>query len=626
MLVYNSGCYPNYNGIAGVENQTLNKHEFCSVENLKDDVKYTLKLPRQSLRSTGLLEVKFSLPSTKCNYEVALLVNSSITNDKDCKNHEFHKSNAYDELEVHSEEKTICVSSLSNGTNEHNCLENQFSMWYRHVFTGCYALRFTVDGYNYAILGRQFILTNYNRKEVAEPKFRCHYDDGDLSKQELVTFAVSISVHAGTAGMILTLTPMSYQEDAKDNACVQYGEDPLYTWQIGTDESAIPSDIGKNCRVTTVHLDNETSTRDTECKFDLRLSRKLSYCLEIEIEDDRCSRQTLWDPPPDGRGGKPACTWLQRCTRILKDAFIVEHNGLLPGSNGTDSVNDENTLLVPISLTVVIVMLALTTTILYVCHTYLKNSTKPTYVNANLKLFQAERNNCDLESVETTDEEILQKSTDMSEKEDKNEPIVLLYARGTNSFMNLMKELRQILETHCGCRVRDWYDANEWDEVARIGPSAWVAELLEGKYRALWIDTKRARRILDAQWRNNYLGNSIILKSDQTDEAVSDFRDAALPTVLDKAKRNVTTLEYNKHFVVRLESLDNGTSRQQDPFEDLSPHTRYLITHNLKDLCFHLTSSSTIRFQERLLDAEQLRVRELVKKMERSLEIIETLH
>lgn len=100
-------------------------------------------------------------------------------------------------------------------------------------------------------------------------------------------------------------------------------------------------------------------------------------------------------------------------------------------------------------------------------------------------------------------------------------------------------------------QVRDWYDASEWDEVARVGPSAWIADLLREKYRAVWIDTPRARKILDVQWRNRYLANSRLLCSDEIDEAVSDFRDAALLTVLETAKRNVTSLEYNKHFVVR---------------------------------------------------------------------------
>lgn len=71
---------------------------------------------------TGLLEVKFSLPSAKCNYEVALLVNSSITNEEDCKNVEFHRSSAY-EQEIHSEEKTVCVS---NETDKLNCTVNDF--------------------------------------------------------------------------------------------------------------------------------------------------------------------------------------------------------------------------------------------------------------------------------------------------------------------------------------------------------------------------------------------------------------------------------------------------------------------------------------------------------------------
>lgn len=39
--------------IAGPENETINSDGSCSVENLKDDVKYTLKLPKRSSKSIG---------------------------------------------------------------------------------------------------------------------------------------------------------------------------------------------------------------------------------------------------------------------------------------------------------------------------------------------------------------------------------------------------------------------------------------------------------------------------------------------------------------------------------------------------------------------------------------------
>lgn len=206
-----------------------------------------------------------------------------------------------------------------------------------------------------------------------------------------------------------------------------------------------------------VEVHNETSTRDTECKFDLRSPRNLSYCLEIEIEDDRCSRQTVWNPPPDGQGGKPPCTWLQRCTRIPKNTAIVEYNGLLRGGNETDSTNDETNALVPVAVTVVIVILIFSTAIFYVCHKYLANPAKSIYVDANLNGGKIEQESCEMDSVESTDLDLLQNSLSASESKDKNKPLVLLYARGTDSFMNLMVDLRLILETHCNCRVSIFY-------------------------------------------------------------------------------------------------------------------------------------------------------------------------
>ena len=103
--------------------------------------------------------------------------------------------------------------------------------------------------------------------------------------------------------------------------------------------------------------------------------------------------------------------------------------------------------------------------------------------------------------------------------------------------------------------MRDWYAASEWDEVATIGPAAWVANLLRHKHRGLWLDTPGARSLLRAKWNSE--GSIDDGRSHERcldEEAISDFRDIALPSVLDLAKRSVGTelgLEYSKHFVLR---------------------------------------------------------------------------
>ena len=68
----------------------------------------------------GIAKVNFILPDVECTYEVALLVNSTIDNEKDCRNHVFHTTDSYED-EIHSVERTICVLPSTNHTKRTSC-------------------------------------------------------------------------------------------------------------------------------------------------------------------------------------------------------------------------------------------------------------------------------------------------------------------------------------------------------------------------------------------------------------------------------------------------------------------------------------------------------------------------
>lgn len=196
-----------------------------------------------------------------------------------------------------------------------------------------------------------------------------------------------------------------------------------------------------------MQFDNDTYTKDVDCNFALRVSRNASYCLKIGLHDDRCNRQTIWKPPPDGAGGKPACTWLQSCTRIPKNASAIEYNGMLRGSRQT---NSDNVLLLPIAITVIMIILIVTGTILFAYRFHSRHVRQRAYMSTNLRDLKIAESPRNTDTVETTDDETCKGSNNA----DECYPIILLYARGSPTFMSFMSDFRETLKNHCGCHVR----------------------------------------------------------------------------------------------------------------------------------------------------------------------------
>lgn len=59
---------------------------------------------------------------------------------------------------------------------------------YQYIFTGCYALRYTIDGQNYLIQSNKFFHTNYTLNNVKEPRIRCSFDNRENSKDKYDQF------------------------------------------------------------------------------------------------------------------------------------------------------------------------------------------------------------------------------------------------------------------------------------------------------------------------------------------------------------------------------------------------------------------------------------------------------
>ncbi|KMQ89967.1 neural ectodermal development factor imp-l2, partial [Lasius niger] len=198
---------------------------------------------------------------------------------------------------------------------------------------------------------------------------------------------------------------------------------------------------------------------------------------------------------------------------------------------------------------------------------------------------------------ESTDLSIVDNNDSEKEIDHDNlscDDIVLLYTKNSMSFMALMKDFRETLAKMCSCsdashellllKVYDWYEEAEWNDVAKVGPVSWFTKLLNGRCRAVWIDTPTTRSIVISR------ENDLDLNKLDKYYPIGDFRDMAFPVVLELAKRNINDAmhQYRRHFVVRFEGLES-TANVKDPFMDLSPHARYRMPQHLAQLCLDLS-------------------------------------
>ena len=119
---------------------------------------------------------------------------------------------------------------------------------------------------------------------------------------------------------------------------------------------------------------------------------------------------------------------------------------------GSKQINSDNIFLLPIAATVILIVLIVTGSILFAYRLHARHVRQRAYTNTSLRTRKITKNSQELDSVETTDDEMSKVATNNGDE--INDAIILLYARGSPTFMSFMSDFRDILKAHCGCRVR----------------------------------------------------------------------------------------------------------------------------------------------------------------------------
>ncbi|XP_014480368.1 PREDICTED: uncharacterized protein LOC106747399 [Dinoponera quadriceps] len=563
------GDASNYN-LVTYDSSVIN---YCSVEDVPAEINFTV-IPAEGGEWTDFLRIDFEAPKTECGYGVALLVEPSIKDERECLRYKFEKAEDISR-KIHTIERSLCV--LANNSNQlvrYNdnstaslCKDN-ISLEFYYIFTGCYALRFHIGRQRYIIRGHTFLNTTYKRVEVAEPEFTCKYDVYRTFDQrhEITNFTLDASLSADT-GLLLKVGLIS---DPNKTAPCTWGEKPMRMWKVDLEASENP-----NCNINMMRGNGKT----VQCNYQVQNIQTASYCFVLFVIDERCHENTIWKPPMSSPVNKNiTCTWLKRCTRTFEDSQHVE-----TVTKSTKTQHTSSYLLLPI-IAIVLVVLVIVVTLYFMHYLRIRNEGVNLYVNPQQDDFTNPSclKSVDFDIVENNDNEKVIDRDNLT-----YDDIVLLYTKSSVSFMAMMKDFREMLTKMCSCTVHDWHDGAEWNDVARVGAVLWFTELLDSGCRVIWIDMPATRSVVISNPRASDTNLNKLSKYE-----IGDFRDVAFPVVLESAKRNMKDLmfQYRKHFVVRFEGLES-LENLNDPFLELSPHARYLMPQHFAQLCSDLSAT-----------------------------------
>lgn len=535
------------------ESANFSSKKYCKLEDISNNINFTLITDENKTVSPhGKLQINFMTLQeiSECGVKFSLYANESI-GEEECANYNFQSQR---NIKAYTE-KVICFISNSNQ------YQNSIYIPVQYIFTACYGIEIYFGSGRF-INNNQFLRTNYNRTDILKPSLQCKYDivPDSAKNKELyfeVDFSTSIVVKA-------TLFLGFIYENKGDLRC--FYRDQYKSFNIS--EQYVES-VHEN--LNTALATNEKF--ETKMNFTIDALPNTSYCIIVQISDDRCKKDYFQTSAID------VCHLFRECI------YLPKHFSINTDSSVSFYLFPWIVLIILITITIIAIMyLGYAVYNCNICTSIICKSTKK-YNRINR-----------------------QKSTNKKKSlwvkdSTLNTDIVLLYPKSSKSVMALMAEFRGMLTSACQCPVHDWHNGIEWNRVAEIGGSDWFTEMLNKGSRVIWLDTPTMRSLIKRRFKKNLFDNSE--QFDLTE--IGDFRDMELPTVFNLAKRDVeeSMSQQHRHFIVRLKQFEN-CKNDDDPFVDLSSPTRYLIPQDLTLLCSVLSVSKSDEIIPYLRQKEEL--------------------
>ncbi|KYN15150.1 Neural/ectodermal development factor IMP-L2, partial [Trachymyrmex cornetzi] len=564
---------------------------YCTAEEVPDHESYDVFFDEalEEGDSHNSLKVQFAPPKRECKYEIALLVDPSIKNQKECMDYDFDKVVDI-KSNIHTVDRSVC---FFKNTNQSAFVSNDKSttvylykdniwLWFKYIFTGCYALRYRINNRKYITGHSIFLNTTYQRAEVQEPQVICKYKDIDTKqsdsekKQVVKNFTLDIFLPANT-GDNLRLGLIS-PRNKDQQKCIWRGEPILYSWTIRLKVVRVPYNEIRDQHCS-IKLEKPTANgkyiKRVRCNFQIETQTE-GHCFRYLLSDRRCQSDTIWKPEcfrysrEDGILHEVPCLWLQRCTKSYEPQDTIVSRQI----KSDMMLSASWYLLLPI-IAIVLIISAVIGILCFWHYSCIRREEINLYINPQHDDSDYPKS-IDFDIIDN----VIEKTIDHGNS--SCDDIVLLYTNHSTSFMTLMKDFRETLTKMCSCSVHDWHNGTVWNEVARVGTVSWFIKLFDNGCRVIWVDTPFTRSVVISNTRDNESSLDKLRKYYE----IHDFRDMSFRAVLEVAKSKVNEVarQYRRHFVVRFEGLES-TANVNDPFLDLSPHARYYMPQHLVQLC-----------------------------------------
>ncbi|XP_021923275.1 uncharacterized protein LOC110831511 isoform X3 [Zootermopsis nevadensis] len=482
---------------------------------------------------SGTVAVEFSLMSISCGYEFYMLsmyVDEKLRNAKECGDVKAPT--------LHSNRSVKILDSEPGNTTEVQRTRKVSScgrtatVKFNYVFSGCYlleieAVKDMIDGVIVASLPF-FIVTEY-KKDLLTQKIPTITNQYTTALQQ-----IDVSVHFESVEDIEDLHMgfrlISDVDHTKDRACYVSGHE--HSCCIYRTSGQFMCKLKDSVTdISLCHIDSD------EIRCTIQNVTTGFYCVIVEIVDDRCMKNTVWND----------YSYCRYNSKVFEVNSTLPHSIAIP----TPLLPQLSVDVVLVSVFVVLVLIGVIVT-LFIWRRRRRPSSEPDH-NQYLK----------------------------NQAVPPRPKILLLYPRDCEPFMNMMAAFREMLKQVTKCEVYDCFDPLIEENLFQ-NKTDWVtAHTTSPEVKVVVIESKCA--VLHQMALFQHM--KIIYKEPT---CLDDLFSYGLRVLREDLQKNT----YGRVFVVRI----HGFTEESDNLCHITPFARYVMPQNMEKLLSSLYQQSSLEY------------------------------
>ncbi|XP_023723831.1 uncharacterized protein LOC111873394 isoform X2 [Cryptotermes secundus] len=476
---------------------------------------------------SGTVAVEFNLMPKSCgytSYRLDLYMDEKVTNAEECANRTLfpsRHSRRYAEILSHDPENNKNISPCGKTAE----------VKFNYVFSGCYKLQFALmeDGIpdKYSESLPQFVETEYRKDLLVKkiPRITRQY----TTTLHQIDVSVQFQAIEEFEDLHMSFRLNSDIDQSKDRACYESGHEH---------SCCIYRTSGKfMCKVKN-KLTNKPICHigKDEIRCTIQNVTAGYYCVLVEIFDDRCVRDTVWN-------NDSYCVY---------NSKVFEVQSVSPQSPQITS---------PPSLRVDVILMAVFAVFVLMC------------IFALIFIWRRRRRRRSSEPDESR--HVMKRALPLRPR------ILLLYSRDCKPFMNMMATFREMLKQVMKCEVYDCFDPLVEEELYQSKTDWLTTRVTCPEVKVVVVESKCA-----VLHQIALIKHVKLLYKEPT--WLDDLFSYGLRILREDLQKNT----YGRVFVVRI----HGFTEEDDNICHITPYTRYVVPQNTEKLLSSLYQQSSLEY------------------------------